>query len=81
MIYVIQGDLMIIYPKPYSIYIRGTINVAVPIVLWFRNIRGTSWKCPNNQAYRIWGFDIGVPLFMETTVFGDVSQDPLNPKP
>ena len=25
----IYGDLIIIYPKPYSIYLRGTIGLAI----------------------------------------------------
>ena len=28
--YGIYGDLIIIYPKPYSIYLRGTIDPEVP---------------------------------------------------
>ena len=33
------GDLIITYPKPYSIYLRGTINPKLGFVTGFKALR------------------------------------------
>ena len=38
--YGVYGDLIIIYPKPYSIYLRGTIGFSV---LGFLDSQGASF--------------------------------------
>ena len=37
------GDLIMIYPKPYSIYLRGTINPVLKRVLVWHPVRSRPW--------------------------------------
>ena len=65
--YGVYGDLSIIYPKPYSIYPRGTITFNLLATfggIWgFPKIKGTFLGLPIIRTRVLWGLHWG-PLIL-----------------
>ena len=57
----VYGDLIIIYPKPYSIYLRGTIGLRAQGLgsdLGF--MLGVYWGCTGLMLGVCWGYNKGM---------------------
>ena len=52
-----HGDLIIIYPKPYSIHLRGTLYDTCLPWLGRRGRIGAPWIC---GTCRVWGLELRV---------------------